>query len=102
EKALAAYQEIAGRYPIEARSLLTHGTFTRFTIGMGLGEAIWMTELRTIPTGNPEYRRLAQLMWNELTNLMPDMKVVGKYVDMEWYSLGRIKEAVKADLKGRG
>lgn len=101
EAAISLYQKVARDYPVEARSLLTHGTFTRFSIGMGLGEAIWLTELRSIASGNPEYRRLAQLTWEELVEQMPELALLGSFVDMNDYSLGRIKEAVRQDLRGR-
>lgn len=101
EAALEAYHHLSKATRMtEARGVLTHGTMTNFKMGMGLGELIWLCEIRTIPSGDPEYRRLAQKIWRKAMEVMPELRVIKTFVDMNEYPLGRIGEAVKADLRG--
>lgn len=99
--ALAAHDIIARDDPIEARRLLTHGIKTVVEVNMGLGEAIWIAELRSIASGDPEYRHFAQMLYRQLVNKMPVLSQLKSFVDMEQYQVGRIGEAVRVDLKGR-
>ncbi len=98
EKAIAAYNVIKDDFPEEAKLLLTHGTKSSITIQMGLAEAFWVAELRSIASGDPEYRRYAQDMWKKMIIAMPELEKMGSFVDMNEYPLNRIKEAVAADL----
>jgi thymidylate synthase ThyX len=101
EMALEAYHQLLRETRLtEARGVLTHGTMTNFKMGMGLGELIWLCEIRTIPSGDPEYRRLAQKIWRRAMEVMPELRVIKTFVDMNEYPLGRIGEAVRADLRG--
>lgn len=101
EVAFLARRAIAKDFPIEARRLLTHGTKTTVEITMSLAEAFWIAELRSIPSGDPEYRKFAQMLYEQLIEKMPELKLLGSFVDMKDYQVGRIDEAVKSDLKGK-
>jgi thymidylate synthase ThyX len=101
ERAIAAKRILEKDFEVESRLLLTHGTKTKFTITMSLGESIWIEELRTISSGDPEYRWFAQQQCLKRRAAMPELAAVGQFVDFNDYQLGRIKEAVKADLKGK-
>lgn len=87
--------------PEEAKRLLTHGTKTTFHIHMGLAEAYWISELRSIASGDPEYRWFAQQLWEQLKEKIPEIELLGSFVDENDYPLNRIREAVAADNKGK-
>lgn len=101
ERALKVSQEMAEDFPQEARMLFTHGTKTSMELVVGLGQAYWIAELRSIASGDPEYRRFAQEIHRQLEAQLPDIvPLLGNFVDTHDYQVGRIKEAVTADLKG--
>ena len=60
-RAISVHDLIARHFPIEARRVLTHGTKTTVEIIMSLSEGFWIPELRSIPSGDPEYRGFSQM-----------------------------------------
>lgn len=101
ERLIEAKKKLERKYPEEAKLLLTHGTKTAFEMTMGLGELYWISELRSIPSGNIEYRKIAIEMHNGILEKAPVLSHLGSFVDPKDYSLGRITEATRADLKGK-
>lgn len=91
--------QMAGDFPSEARLAYTHGTNTNWRICLGGAEGVWIPELRSIASGDSEYRGLAIDMWRGETQQVPLMGTIAKFVDTNVYTVGRIKEAVREDLK---
>lgn len=85
----------------KSRYLLTQGMLTTFDIECDLVEGYWISELRSIASGFEEYRWFAQELWRVLERKLPPLKSLGSFTNMNEYSLGRIKEAVRQDLRGR-
>lgn len=100
ERALLAMNQLSERQPIAAQMLLTHGSKTSFEITTGLVGAMWISELRSIASGDPSYRAIAQDLWVALTQALPEARLLTNFVDYNDYALGRIGEAVRADLRG--
>lgn len=94
-------QRLGGIYPEEAKLLNTHGTKSAFEIEAGLSEGFWISELRSLPSNNPENRKVAMGIHKGIVNALPIAKHLEKFVDQNEYTLGRIGEAVRADLKGK-
>jgi len=84
-----------------ARYCLTQGMLTTFDVDCDLVEGYWISELRSIASGFEEYRWFAQELWRSMAKKMPALKSLGSFTNMNEYQLGRIKEAVRQDLKGR-
>lgn len=85
----------------KARYCLTQGMLTTFDIHCDLLEAYWISELRSIASGFEEYRWFAQDLWRTLVRKIPGLASLGTFTNMNEYSLGRVREAVRQDLKGR-
>lgn len=101
-QAMKTFFELRDRHPSEAHLVLTHGTLGTMQLLMHAGEAFWISEIRSMASGNPEYRWFAQQIYAKLLESMPELSDLGSYVDQTpTYALGRIGEAVRADLKGR-
>ncbi len=100
KEALAAYHALLPQLGVEARRILTHGTKTVFEITMGLEEAMWVHELRSIASGDVEYRHFAQEAHRQILRQMPELELMKNFVNFENHPLGRIGEAVRADLRG--
>lgn len=96
-----AMVKLKEKYPEESKLLLTHGTKTAFEMLMGGGEHFWISEIRSSPGGNPEYRQIAVELYRRLIEAAAKLKILGSFVDENTYTLGRIGEAVRADLKGK-
>jgi len=96
-----AMSKLRIKFPEESKLLLTHGSKTSVEMVMGGGEDFWITELRSIPSGNPEYREIAAEWYRSLIEEATALKNLGSFVDEKGYTLGRIGEAVKADLRGK-
>lgn len=102
-RAIEVYHLMRKDYPEEAKLILPQATKSRLTITMGLAEALWISELRTIPSGDPEYRPFGRMLWEGTVSAMPELAGMKNFVDGNDYPLNRIKEAVRADLeKGVG
>lgn len=100
-KLLHAKSKLESKYFEESKLLLSHGNKTSFEMVMGLGELYWISELRSIPSGNAEYRKIAIEMHKSILEKAPTLSILGSFVDPKDYSLGRITEATRADLKGK-
>lgn len=98
-RSIDLYHRMVPEFPYEARGILTHGTNSNWRVSLGGAEGVWIEELRSIASGDPEYRLLAQDLWRGQTAQVPLFGLITNYVDMTDYPLGRITEAVKADLK---
>ncbi len=86
-----------------AEYMLLHGTKTNFEIRCDLLEALWISELRSIASGFEEYREVAQKLWHELIRELPELTTMGSFTDLTTnYPLGRVREAVRADVAERG
>ena len=104
DDAAEAVDWMYGRGNSEAANyLLIHGMKTSFEIKCDLVEAYWISELRSMASGFEEYRWVAQKLWRKLLIELPELELLGSFTNMtESYPLGRIKEAVRADLANRG
>jgi hypothetical protein len=101
EKMIGAKRKLEEKYPEESKLLLTHGMKTSVEMTFGLGEDIWIEELRSVASNAPENRKIAIGLYQETIKQIPMLSVLGKFVDQNEYTLGRIGEAVRADLKGK-
>jgi len=70
----------------------------RFVQHKNLRECFWEGELRTIPAGHPDYRKVEQLIFKKLEQLYP---LITKHflVDMNDYDFARRGEAKKIETK---
>lgn len=82
------------------------GHDVRFKMGMNLREAEHLLELRTIPQGHPDYRRVCQKIAKEILARAPFLKDAGllKFVDFDSYDWARAaseaRQSQKAAEKG--
>lgn len=86
---------------VASRQMLTHGMLTSFTVDCDLVEGYWISELRSIASGFSEYRWFAQQLWKQMLARVPALGRLGTFTNLNDYPLGRIREAVRADLRGR-
>ncbi len=99
EKVLNFYNKA---YPVvgdAASYVALHGSRVRWLIGFNDREAMHLLELRTVPQGHPQYRRIAQLMHNEIAKVRPWRANIMKFVDHNDYSSARGDSEAKQRIK---
>lgn len=108
EAALDLYQKLTPQFPYEAQYIVLHCAYNRFYLKMNLREAVHLCELRSSPQGHPAYRKIAQLIAQEIIKKYPLLgRVALKFVDFNDYQLERLtafkkieERAKKLDVKG--
>ncbi|MEK6960762.1 MAG: FAD-dependent thymidylate synthase [Nanoarchaeota archaeon] len=94
-----AWEKIAARFPREAQYVVPQGYKIRWYMHANLRALMWLCELRSIPQGHPDYRKVAQKMAQRIIEVHPAFSDALKFVDMEDYSLGRLAQEIKAAKK---
>jgi thymidylate synthase ThyX len=87
--------------PEAAQYCVTFGHHIRFMMGYSLRESQHLNELRTIPQGHPDYRRVCQKMHLELVRRAPWLGEIGllKFVDHNDYPWSRAAAEAKQSAK---
>ena len=91
EAAASLYRDMKARLPQFAQSVVPFAYKLRWYASFDLREAVWMHELRTSRQGHPDYRKLMQESFYELSYANPSL--VGssmKFIDLNSYGLERL------------
>ena len=91
EAAASLYRDMKSRLPQFAQSVVPFAYKLRWYASFDLREAVWMHELRTSRQGHPDYRKLMQESFYELSYANPSL--VGssmKFIDLNSYGLERL------------
>ena len=62
-------------------------------------EACHLIELRTVPQGHIDYRRVAQQMFHEISKVHPNLSKILKFVDLKEYDLERFESEKRTEEK---
>lgn len=96
------YDNIAAECgPEAAQYCVFFGHHIRFTMGFNLREAQHFLELRTVPQGHPDYRRVCQAMHNIIRAKAPWLDDIGmlSFVDHNDYSWSRADAEARQSQK---
>src|SRR3989344_3657600 len=99
EKVLNFYNKA---YPVigdAASYVALHGSRVRWLIGFNDREAMHLLEIRTVPQGHPQYRKVAQLMHDQIAKVNPWRASIMKFVDHNDYSSARGDSEAKQRIK---
>lgn len=89
-KAKSAFDLIAAELPEEAQYVVPMAYNVRWYFHVNLRALQWLCELRSSPAGHPNYRYVAQVLANQVTQKFPAFERFFKFVDFEGYELGRL------------
>jgi thymidylate synthase ThyX len=64
-----------------------------------LREACHLIELRTVPQGHIDYRRVAQQMYKQINKVHPNLSKIMKFVDLKEYDLERFESEKRTEEK---
>lgn len=74
---------------LQAQYCILFGHNIRFTMGMNLRAAQHMIELRTVPQGHPNYRKVCQIMAEKIMKRYPWTSEILKFTDFKDYTWAR-------------
>jgi thymidylate synthase ThyX len=68
---------------------------------LNLREACHLIELRTVPQGHSDYRKVAQDMFKEIKRIHPNLSKIIRFADMKEYDLERFESEKRTEEKKR-
>ena len=96
------YEMISRKYPTEAQYVVNLAYKYPCFVKLNLREACHMIELRTIPQGHPDYRKVCQKMYKQIKHVHPMLSKGIKFVDLKKYELERFFAEKNVEKKRRG
>ncbi|MFY9300826.1 MAG: FAD-dependent thymidylate synthase [Candidatus Nitrosotenuis sp.] len=85
------FDSLRDRYPQQAQYVVNFAYNYPFFMNLNLREACHLIELRTIPQGHIDYRRVAQKMFLAIKKAHPNLSKMIKFVDLKSYELERFE-----------
>jgi thymidylate synthase ThyX len=95
------YEIISRKYPTEAQYVVNFAYKYPYFIKLNLREACHMIELRTVPQGHPDYRKVCQRMYTQIRRVHPILAKGIKFVDLRKYELERFYAEKNVEKKRR-
>ena len=93
------FEKMSKKYPEQGQYVVNFGYNYPYFMKFNLREACHLIELRTIPQGHVDYRRVAQQMYNQINKVHPILSQIMKFVDMKEYDLERFESEKRTEAK---
>ena len=90
---------IRKKNPVQGQYVVNFAYNYPYFMNMNLREATHLIELRTVPQGHPDYRKVAQKMFNSIKTKHPILSQIMKYVDLNEYELERFESEKRTEEK---
>ncbi|MGY5147849.1 MAG: FAD-dependent thymidylate synthase [Candidatus Nitrosopumilus sp. bin_7KS] len=98
-KTKETFDKIRVKLPEQGQYVVNFGYNYPYFMKMNLREACHLIELRTVPQGHVDYRRVAQQMFKQINKVHPNLSKIMKYVDMKEYDLERFESEKRTEEK---
>ena len=95
------FEKISTRYPEQAQYVVNFGYNYSYIMRFNLREACHLIELRIVPQGHADYRRVAQRMYKEISRVHPNRCKIIRHADMKTYDLERFESEKRTAEKKR-
>ncbi len=99
EAAAELYGEMAREFPLEAQYVVPFAYRVRWSMTVNLRELYHIAELRTMPQGHPDYRRLMQELWQLVEGVHPVLAEYAAFVNRQSYRMGRLQSELRTEYK---
>lgn len=93
------FDQISKVFPKQAQYVVPRAYKIRWYFTLSLREACFLTELRSMQQGHPDYRKMAQQIFLKVKEVHPNLAEFIKFVDMNDYALERLEAEKKIDKK---
>ncbi|MEM2761134.1 MAG: FAD-dependent thymidylate synthase [Nitrososphaerales archaeon] len=98
-KTREVYEQISKKLPYQAQYVVNFAYRYPYFIRMNLREAYHFIELRTVPQGHPDYRKVAQKMYHAIERVHPNLVKGMRFVDLKDYALERLDAEKKSETR---
>ncbi len=98
-KTKETFDKIRTKLPEQGQYVVNFGYNYPYFMKMNLREACHLIELRTVPQGHVDYRRVAQQMFKQINKVHPNLSKIIKYADMKEYDLERFESEKRTEEK---
>ena len=89
------------KFPEQAQYVVNFAFNYPYFMHMNLREACHLIELRTVPQGHADYRKVAQKMFYDIKKVHPTLSKIIKFVDLKEYELERFESEKRTQEKKR-
>ena len=101
-KSKEVFDLLRKKYRAQAQYVVNFAYNYPYFINLNLREACHLIELRTVPQGHSDYRKVAQAMYKEIRRVHPNLCKIIKFVDLKEYELERFESEKRKEEKKRG
>ena len=93
------FEKIRKKLPEQSQYVVNFAYNYPYFMKLNLREACHLIELRTIPQGHIDYRRVAQEMYRQINKVHPNLSKIMKFVDLKEYDLERFESEKRTEEK---
>ena len=98
-KTKETFEKIRKKCPEQGQYVVNFAYNYPYFMKFNLREACHLIELRTVPQGHVDYRRVAQQMFKEINKVHPRLSKIMKFVDLKEYDLERFESEKRTEEK---
>ncbi len=98
-KSKEVFDGIRKNNPEQAQYVVNFAYNYPYFIKLNLREATHLIELRTVPQGHPDYRKVSQEMFRAIKKVHPKLSGIIKFVDLKQYKLERLEAEKRIEQK---
>ena len=98
-KTKQTFDKIRIKHPEQGQYVVNFAYNYPYFMKFNLREACHLIELRTVPQGHIDYRRVAQQMFKEINKVHPNLSKIMKFVDLKEYDLERFESEKRSEEK---
>lgn len=99
DKTKTAFDKIRKKNPEQGQYVVNFAYNYPYFMKFNLREACHLIELRTVPQGHIDYRRVAQQMYKQINKIHPNLSKIIKFVDLNEYDLERFESEKRTEEK---
>ena len=99
EKTKEAFDKMRIKHSEQGQYVVNFAYNYPYIMKFNLREACHLIELRTVPQGHIDYRRVAQQMYNQINKVHPNLSKIMKFVDLKEYDLERFESEKRTEEK---
>jgi thymidylate synthase ThyX len=93
------FEKIRTKMPEQAQYVVNFAYNYPYYMKLNLREATHLIELRTVPQGHIDYRKVAQKMYKSINQKHPILSKIIKFVDLNQYGLERFESEKRTEEK---
>jgi len=98
-KSKQVFDDMVPKMPEQAQYVVNFAYNYPYFMRLNLREATHLIELRTVPQGHPDYRKVGQQMFKAIKKSHPVLSQVIKFVDLKEYKLERLESEKRIEEK---